>query len=163
MFLSSWLCFYMLSIVGRGPIAPFTQTWVFIGNMSLCLKQRFFLLRKIAQHYDSKWFRRFVETSNWYLIPPFWHPPILFWKFAHPPVKPLYIATFKLFKKAVPTLLTLFWNPHYWVGIVIRERKRQFNFQSVEDSKKVILSPFYWISLATPSPIFIENPTQTLI
>ena len=142
---------------------------LFYTDMSLYWKHesmfetKIFLLRKIAQHYDSKWFRRFVETSNWYLIPPFWHPPILFWKFAHPPVKPLYIATFKLFKKAVPTLLTLFWNPHYWTGIVIRETKRQLNFQSVEDSKKVMLSPFYWISLATPSPVFIENPTQTLI
>ena len=31
-----------------------------------------------------------------------------FWNFAHPPVNPSYISTFKLVKKAVPTLLTLF-------------------------------------------------------
>ena len=166
MFSSSWLYFFMLSIVGRvqSPLwhrhESLLETWVYVWNKDFFCWEK---LPSIMIQSGSPDLWKLQTDVFLFLIPLFWHPPILFWKFAEPPVKPLYTATFKLFKKPVPTLLTLFWNPHYWTRIVIREGKRQLNFQSVEDSKKVMLSPFYWISLATSSPIFIENPTQMLI
>ena len=36
----------------------------------------------------------------------------------------MYVSTLKLVKKAALTLPTLFWNPNYWTGIVIRGRNR---------------------------------------
>ena len=114
MFSSSWLYFFMLSIVGRvqSPLwhrhESLLETWVYVWNKDFFCWEK---LPSIMIQSGSADLWKLQTDVFLFLIPLFWHPPILFWKFCWTPSKTFVYCNLQTIQKTCSHITDIVLKP----------------------------------------------------